>query len=97
LVRCRVRPDGLNIEAMMLRWQIFTEPAVHAAVQVAAKRLGISPGEFVRRAIDRELADRGHDQAGGEVRVIPQPATPSWALIHQAAGTAMEAARDQQS
>jgi hypothetical protein len=61
---------------MMLRWQIFTEPAVHAAVQVAAKRLGISPGEFVRRAIDRELADRGLDRAGGAVRIIPRGSAP---------------------
>jgi hypothetical protein len=33
---------------MMLRWQIFTTQEAHVAVQVAAKRLGVSPGECVR-------------------------------------------------
>jgi hypothetical protein len=54
---------------MMIRWQIFTSQETHAAVQVQAKQLGISPGEFVRRSIDRELArDRG-----GEYRIVPRP------------------------
>jgi hypothetical protein len=50
---------------MMLRWQIFTSQETHAAVQVLAKQLGISPGELVRRAIDRELA------RAGEFRQVP--------------------------
>jgi hypothetical protein len=53
---------------MMIRWQIFTPPAVHFAVQEAAKQLGISPGEFTRRALDAALAQHSAN-SGGEFRV----------------------------
>jgi hypothetical protein len=40
---------------MMLRIQYHQTQEQHGAVQTAAKRLGISSGEYVRRAIDRAL------------------------------------------
>jgi hypothetical protein len=43
---------------MMLRWQIFTTQEAHAAVQVAAKRLGVSPGECVSAHRADGLGDR---------------------------------------
>jgi hypothetical protein len=73
---------------MMLRWQIFTSQETHAAVQVLAKQLGISPGELVRRAIDRELAragefrqipsrlERGGDGSASARGAAPGPVTP---------------------
>jgi hypothetical protein len=53
---------------MMIRWQIFATQETHACVQVLSKQLGISPGELVRRAIDRELA------RWGEFRQVPSAA-----------------------
>jgi hypothetical protein len=63
----------------MFRWQIHVTPAAHADVEVAAKRLGISSGEFVRRAIDHEL-DRGVKAEA--------PAAPGAGVIRSSAGPA---------
>jgi hypothetical protein len=61
---------------------------VHFAVQEASKRLGISPGEFTRRALDAALAQHLANSAG-EFRLISPRLEPRVAAA-SALGASLE-------